>query len=437
MKTAILGGGLTGITLARLLKERGQEVVVLEREPRYGGLCRSRTEQGFTFDIGGSHIIFSRDTEVLKFMHQILGNNKESRSRNTKIHHHGRYIKYPFENGLYQLDREECFTCINEFIRMLIAVEKGIVPPPANFREWMYYTFGKGIAELYLVPYNEKIWKYPSDKMSCHWVDGRIPRPPVEDIIRSAIGIETEGYTHQSLFVYPVNGGIEALVRAIAVPIEEHIRTEFDVSSIRRNGETFVISNRNEEIQADQCISTIPLQHLLPCLEDVPLSVRKACEDLRYNSLYCVFLGVKGSVPDFSWVYIPDLAAGLFNRLSFPSNYSTRVTPPGHSSILVEITYRQGDEVARMTESEVLDHTISSLLKMNVISDPKDVVYSAIEQQKFAYVIYDLDYLRNIAVIKEFCASRDIGLVGRFSQFEYLNMDGCIRSVIDYVREHS
>ena len=68
MTTAILGAGLTGCTLARLLAERGEEVVVLEAAGDYGGLCRSVTADGFTFDLGGSHIIFSRDEEVLAWM---------------------------------------------------------------------------------------------------------------------------------------------------------------------------------------------------------------------------------------------------------------------------------------------------------------------------------------------------------------------------------
>ena len=70
VKTAILGGGLTGVTLARFLAGKGEEVVVLEGEPTIGGLCRSRQEEGFCFDTGGSHIIFSRDEEVLRFMNR-------------------------------------------------------------------------------------------------------------------------------------------------------------------------------------------------------------------------------------------------------------------------------------------------------------------------------------------------------------------------------
>ena len=135
-----------------------------------------------------------------------------------KIFYKDRYVKYPFENGLSDLPPDDCFFCISEFIKTLIAVEKGDIPAPTTFRDWIYYTFGKGIAECYMIPYNEKIWKYPADKMSLHWVDGRIPRPLVDDVIKSAIGIPTEGYTHQAVFSYPLKGGIEALVRAIAKP---------------------------------------------------------------------------------------------------------------------------------------------------------------------------------------------------------------------------
>lgn len=432
MKTAILGAGLTGITLARLLHEKGDEVTVLEREPEYGGLCRSMMESGFTFDIGGSHIIFSRDAQVLDFMREVLGRNSKQNKRNTKIFYKGLFIKYPFENGLDQLPKDDLFFCINEFIKTLIAVEKGDLPLPSNFREWINYTFGKGIADLYMIPYNEKIWKYPVEKMSMHWVDGRIPRPPVEDVIRSAIGIETEGYTHQSVFTYPLRGGIEAMVREIAKPIEESIKTGFTASSVRNEDRNIIISDGSTEITAERLISTIPLQELLQCLDGVPKNVKRACRELKYNSIACIFLGIKGSVPDISWMYVPEKELGLFNRISFPSNYSPHVAPSGHSSILVEITYREGDKASTMQDGEIIDHVVDALLNMKIIKTKDDVVYSAVMRQKYAYVIYDLEYQKNIAIVKEYCAGIGISLVGRFAEFEYLNMDGCIRNAMNF-----
>jgi protoporphyrinogen oxidase len=432
VKTAILGGGLSGLTLARLMHEDGQEVIVLEAEPDIGGLCRSKTKKGFTFDIGGSHIIFSRDAEVLSFMRRMIAGNEQVNDRNTKIFYKQQFVKYPFENGLSDLPPEDRFNCIYEFIKTLIAVEKGEIAPPENFREWIYYTFGKGIAECYMVPYNEKIWKYPIDQMSLHWVDGRIPRPPVEDIIKSSIGIKTEGYTHQSIFSYPLDGGIHALVRAIAHPIENFIRTGYRVTSITKSGEKWQISNGDEIVEADQCISTIPLQHLLPCLKGVPGKVRKATDALKYNSLVCVNIGIKGVVPALSWLYVPDPAVGRTNRISFPSGYSRHVAPDGCSAILAEITHQPADEVSAMSDEDLICQVSEMLQKMQILHEDQ-IVYSSVERQPFAYVVYDLDYQKNIAMVKEYFNRIGIPLIGRFAQFEYLNMDGCIRSVMDFV----
>ncbi len=416
MTTAILGGGLTGLTLARLLHERGEQVIILEAEPRAGGLCRSHRENGFTFDSGGSHIIFSKDAEVLAFMRRMIEGNEQRNNRNTKIFYKGSCVKYPFENGLYDLPCEDRFFCINGFIQTLIAVERGEIRPPKNFREWIYYTFGPGIAECYMVPYNEKIWKYPPELMSLHWVDGRIPRPPLEDIVKSAIGIETEGYTHQAVFSYPLDGGIEALVTAIAEPVRSCIRTGFSVS-------------------ADRIICTMPVQHLLPCLDNVPETVMNSCRALVFNSLICINIGIWGKVPPVSWMYIPAKNLGKTNRLSFPSNFSCHTSPDGCSAILAEITHQPGDEVSGIPDTTLIDEVIRMLEEMKICT-PDQVVFSSVERQPFAYVVYDLDYQKNLGIVKNFCRSQEIPLVGRFAQFDYLNMDGCIRSAMDFIRSY-
>ncbi len=433
MKTAILGGGLSGLTLARLLNARNEDITVLEAGDRAGGLCQSVEKEGFTFDTGGSHIIFSRDQEVLSFMQDVLGYNRNDCARNTKIFYKGLFIKYPFENGLYDLPKEDLFFCINEFVKALIAEEKGEFKAPANFKEWIYQTFGKGIAECYLVPYNEKIWNYRTEMMSAHWMEGRVPRPPVEDVIRSAIGIETEGYAHQSVFSYPQTGGIESLVRAIGEPVKDRIITGFRVTTIEREGGKWIISDGTRPVIADRCISTIPLQYLIPALENVPDKVKKAVADLKYNSLISVSIGIRGKVPPISWMYIPDEKSGMENRISFPSNFSPGTAPIGCSSILAEITYNEGDTVSRMSDQEVIDHIICSLTEMGLIS-PGSVISTGLFRHRFAYVVYDLHYLKNIAIVREYCNDIGIALVGRFSRFEYLNMDGCIRNVFDFVR---
>ncbi len=433
MKTLILGGGLAGITLARLLSQQGDDVLVLEKESRIGGLCRSVTADGFTFDIGGSHIIFSRDQEVLSFMHQVLDKNRGERKRDTKIFYKDRFIKYPFENGIHDLPEEDRFICLNEFIRTLMAAEKGELKNPKNFKDWIYHTFGKGISEAYMVPYNEKIWNYPLDQMSLHWVEGRVPRPPVEDIIKAAVGMETEGYSHQAVFSYPNIGGMEALITAIAHPIQNCIKTDFAVSSVTKTKKGWEVSNGVEIIKAEKIINTLPLQILKPCLRNLPYPVSRAIDDLKYNSIVCIGIGMKGDTLPYSWMYLPEKEGTSANRISFPSNFSTNVAPSGCSSILAEITYNAGDSIDRMSDEEIVADTIAALASSHIL-DPDKVRSALAVRHRFAYVVYDLAWQKNMQIIRDYFESEQISLIGRFSQFEYLNMDGIIRSVLDFVR---
>ena len=121
MKIAILGGGLAGLTLGYLLNQREIDFDILEKEKECGGLMKTMQEEGFTFDYGGSHIIFSKKQNLLEFMLLLLKDNKIKNKRNTKIAFAKNcYVKYPFENGLSDLPKEDNFECLLYFIQNII-----------------------------------------------------------------------------------------------------------------------------------------------------------------------------------------------------------------------------------------------------------------------------------------------------------------------------
>ena len=101
MNLAILGGGLSGVSLAYLLQESGRAAAIdiLERDDVPGGLCRSFPFGNVHYDIG-PHIMFSKDSEILKLMVRMLGENVHKLRRSNRIWHDGRLVKYPFENEL-------------------------------------------------------------------------------------------------------------------------------------------------------------------------------------------------------------------------------------------------------------------------------------------------------------------------------------------------
>lgn len=432
MKIAILGGGLTGLALGYLLNQKGMDFEILEKERECGGLMRTLQEDGFTFDYGGSHIIFSKDKNILNFMLNLLGDNKIKNKRNAKILYKGRYVKYPFENGLADLPKEDNFECLYYFIQNLIKKEKEEVNHPKNLKEWCYYTFGRGIAEKYLIPYNEKIWKFPIEKISLEWVE-RIPNPPVDDIIKSSLGIETEGYTHQLYFYYPKTGGIYSLIRSLEENVEDKIIKNFKVKKIRKEGKKWIISDGVCEKKYDKVISTIPIFDLVNAINPEK-EIKEAASNLKYNSLITVMVGLDvARINNLSWIYIPDKDI-LAHRISFPSNFSPYVTPKGKSSALAEITCNIGDEVWNMDDKDISEIVIEQLHKLGII-DKEAVCYQRVMRSKYAYVVCDLDHRRNIGRIKSYFKAIGVDLVGRFSEFEYLNMDACIKHAIEYCKK--
>lgn len=418
MKIGILGGGLTGLTLAVNLKHENE---VLEKEPDCGGLCRSLQEDGFTFDYGGAHIIFSRNQGPVDFMKNMLADNLVRGRRNNKVFYKGVYVKYPFENGLSDLPKQDNFECLYYYL-------KNDYPAPSNFKEWIYYTFGKGIAEKYLIPYNEKIWNYDPAKMSMHWIEGRVPRPPVEDVIKSAIGIETEGYTHQLYFFYPKTGGIQALIKSLEAKAS-CIRRNFDALKISRKEGNWIVSDGREQKRYDRIVSTIPVAYLIAALDDVPSEIKAALNKLRYNSLICVMLGINAPhINDMTALYIPDREF-LPNRIGFPMNFSEESVPPGKSSLVAEITTNEGDRTYGMNDAEITDHVIKGLHERTII-DMKEVCYKRVKRTKYAYGVYGLDYLKNVKIVRDYIESIGIIPCGRFAEFEYLNMDACIERAL-------
>jgi len=418
----ILGGGISGISLAAQL---GEDVEVLEKRPRIGGLCGSIIDQGFTFDAAGPHIMFSKNKEVLNLMVSTLGDNVQQRRRDNKIWFKGRLVKYPFENDLASLPKEDTFECIYSYI-----VNKHANDTPSNLAEWSYKTFGEGISDKYFIPYNKKIWNYEPSKIGLEFVS-RIPKPPMEDVLKSAIGIPTEGYLHQLFFYYPIEGGYESIVHAFAKSVRGRICTSLPVKSISHDGSQWIV---NGERKYETLVSTIPVHELLTLWSDAPQKARDAAARLHYNSLINVLLGCKDDPGSLhTAVYIPDPAI-LFHRISFPQAFSPKNVPPGGSAVMAEITANEGDGVWEMTDAQILDRTIAELDSTGFIN-PEKIAYKRVIRFQYGYPVYDLDYRRNVTILRESIESAGLHLLGRFAQFDYINSDVCVERALALAAE--
>lgn len=425
-RVGILGGGISGIALAAQL---GPEAAVLEKDARIGGLCRTVQEQGFTYDACGPHILFSRNKDVLALMLAALGDNVHQRRRENRILYDGRLVKYPFENDLFALAPEDNFECILGYLRNPRANDV-----PQNLADWSYVTFGAGISDKYLIPYNRKIWNCPPETMGLDIVP-RIPKPPLEDVLRSSLGIPTEGYLHQLYFHYPKVGGYEQVVHAFARRVQGSIETGWEVARIDGGRDGWRVTRANgEERRFETLVSTLPVHELLKRWPGAPAAARAAAERLRVNALVNVVIGMSNDpgLP-YSAIYLPDPRI-LFHRVSFPKAFSEHNVPEGSWSVLAEITVTEGDAVWQRPDEDIADEVVRDLARLG-LCDPATVTYRRVFRVAYGYPIPDLGYRANVTTLREAIEGTGLRLLGRFGQFEYINSDVCVERAIALARE--
>ncbi len=402
MKIGILGGGLSGLAIGYHLRDNFE---IIEKEKRPGGLLRSQNVDGYTFDIGGSHILFSKNKGILNEMLKFMDGAIKHRRR-TFIYYQNKFIKYPFENGIYVLSPEERYEILIDFIRSLNNRKR----KPENLEDFFVQKFGRKMTEMYFKPYNEKLWRRRMDSISLDWVTSRVPNPPVEDILRALVGIETDGYIHQLNFYYPAEGGFESFVNNLASTIGDKIVSGEEVSDLRFEDGKIVVKGKEEHIY-DRVVSTIPLASLSKIVGGY---VEKLASRLHYNSVTVVGLGLRGKFPNFHWIYVPQKDIPFY-RIAFLHNYSRNMAPDGKGSLIAEISHSPDEKI-----NDPVGLVMDGLEK---IGFKFDVEVSGYWTNKYAYVVYDAFRGEVVENIRKELEKMGVILAGRFGLWEYMTMD--------------
>jgi protoporphyrinogen oxidase len=110
------------------------------------------------------------------------------------------------------------------------------------------------------------------------------------------------------------------------------------------------------------------------------------------------------------------------------------VAPEGKSSVLAEITCRIDDAIWKMKDEEIINQVTDDLHGLQIL-DEKKVCFAKAKRSEYAYVLNDMGYEENLKTVKTFVNEAGIDLLGRFSEFKYLNMDACVENAMNYVKE--
>jgi UDP-galactopyranose mutase len=419
--TVIIGSGPTGLSAAYHLDE---DYLIVEGQDKIGGLNKSVTIDGFTFDHAG-HILFTNDDYARAMFNKLLRDNVHHQVREAWCYQKGVHTMYPFQANTHGLPPEVIRECIAGLAETYIRHGDDDPKSYKSFEEWNYKTYGEGICKHFMIPYNEKLWKVPLSEMSHDWLSGRVPKPRLEEIIAGAIKPGIKNMGPNAYFGYPLRGGFQALVDGWSNLLDvDTIRTRSEVTSISIRRRTVTV-NGSEEIGFKRLITTMPLPELVRRFEDAPDDIRAAGQSLQHTSILCVFIGLdRAGITDKHWIYYPEPDL-FFHRIFVQGNASPFNQPPGCSNYIAEISYR-GDRVA--TKDVAIEKTLESLERVGLKAREDRVLVADAVYMPYAYVIPQWHKDEAVSLIKDYLGEYDIYTVGRFGEWAYYNTDHSILS---------
>lgn len=404
MNVAIIGAGVSGLACGQLLSSKGYNVRIFESDSEIGGIAKTRQVGGTTYHMVGGHCFNSKHKDVLDFVFSIYPENLWNKvDRIAKIWLKGSLISYPIEFSLkeiYALDKDLAFNIVKDLIE-----DPGYQKEPRNLKEWFESKFGKTLSDIYFTPYNSKIWGRDPEEMSFSWVADKLPNPDRFEILGSLFEDKKDNMPH-SVFFYPKTNNQADFIKAMSEGLDISFNTV--VGNVSKNeSDKWVVCDS----EFDFLITTAPMDNLGALLSYLPEKIIDAIGKLSYNKVSTMLWSCKESSQ--TWTYFPSEDT-IFHRHIHIGNFFTP-----RKNVLITEALGAVDKDKMIKEGSKFDHLL----------EPLD--YNVSEH---AYVVYDDKYSEAKKLIDCYLSQQGVLNLGRFAEWEYYNMDVCIKSAIDLVR---
>jgi len=437
---AIIGAGPAGLTAAYLLSKNDVDVTVLEADPAYvGGISRTATYKGFHFDIGG-HRFFSKSKAVEDLWTEILPNDMLQRPRSSRIFYGGKFFAYPLKpfEALIKLGIVQSALCLLSWLKARLLP----VRDPRNFEDWVTNQFGRRLFNIFFKSYTEKVWGMSCKEISADWAAQRIKGLSLGSAIKNALlpqrynGDRTRVIkTLINSFRYPRRGpgmmweACAEKVKSRGGRIEMGCKVTGCAYDELTSTWSLQFKDRQGNLQsltADHVISSAPMRELVRGLSpQVSQRTLRAAESLKYRDFLTVMLILKErNMFDDNWIYIHDPSVKVGRIQNFRSWSPEMVPDPAKACYGLEYFCFEHDGVWDSKDEDLIELAKRELIKIGLANEG-DVVDGTVVRQKKAYPVYDDDYARHVATIRQELEDRypNLHLVGRNGMHKYNNQD--------------
>ncbi len=400
----ICGAGISGLATAAFGKEK--DLLVLEKDLEIGGYCKTVKQDGFTWDYSGHFFHFKHKDIEAWLRARMPGQRIRDVQKKSTISYKGKQIDFPFQKNIHQLPQDEFIECLVDVYFARTRTDGTAPPPEKNFKEMLYARFGRGIAERFLIPYNEKLYAVDLAELDRDAMGRFFPHADLNDIIRNMRTADNASYN--AAFTYPEGGAIE-YVKALASEVEtSRICLGEELQSIDLRAR--VAKTNKREIHFERLVSSMPLPALLRAA-----NLAHDAAAFSWNKVLVFNLGFDKKGPkDVHWIYYPDRARSFY-RIGFYDN----IFDADRLSLYVELGYKHG---APVNVEEAKQKVLRDLRAEGVITDHKLVSSHSVVMDP-AYVHITQKSIAETARLGRILNAHGVYSIGRYGGWTYCSIE--------------
>ena len=408
-KYLIIGAGISGLTFASYCKD---DYIIIEKENEVGGYCKTHYKDDYVWDYAGHFFHFKTDEFKKKFIDSLDKNDFVTQDKKTFIYFDDKLIDFPFQTHIHELSKDKFIDCLYDLFN------KEEKENYDNFLDMLYGKFGKSITEMFLKPYNEKLYAVDLTKLDKDAMGRFFPYADIKAIINNMKKNEVNSYNNT--FMYPKKGA-QVIIDVLMKDIDKNkIILNSVIESIDLNNKIAKLNN-GKEIQYEYLINSIPFDKFLKLTnnkEYINFSDR-----LTYNKVLVFNLGFnkKSSYNNHHWLYFPDKDINFY-RVGFYDN----ILNSDKLSMYIEIGYPKDNVITSDEIDRQLKLTLDNLKKCNIIDD--SFVLNAYESIVMdpAYVHIDAKNDLRVREIMKELSNKNVYSIGRYGGWTYCSMEDCM-----------
>ncbi|MBU1662796.1 MAG: glycosyltransferase, partial [Chloroflexi bacterium] len=397
-QVAILGAGMAGLSAGWLLKQKGVDFIVFEKQPYVGGLARSFLWNGFYCDFA-THRLFTTDEVILHELLKLVPMGRHI--RRSKIYIRGHWLRDPLdvlELGTHLPIAERFKVLWTYFTR-----PKNL--PEDSFENYVLMRYGRGLYDIFFRPYTEKLFGIPGKEISVLWARQKVRLANPLDSWRE------NTKTKFQYFYYPVREGYGAITDKLYEEIQDHVMIGTTVRGLEKNGSKIsaIIYEKDEQEfrePIEAVISTLPLTTTGRMLGHT--------FNLKYRKVDSVYLHInRPLMANYHWIYFMDEDVSI-NRLAEFKNLSAVDAPEATSVICAEVTQDHED---------VIGKAVDDLIRVGLVTRD-DILDTKSVREEFSYPVYDETYDKVLDdAMVNLGQYQNLFVVGRAAEFKHRETD--------------